>query len=714
MKLFITKFLACLLLSVLVYSSANTQSNNGNECEFNEPIFLTDVFNYIPSADCHTFVDDSYYVSSEEIISHPDGSSLNLICGPSNGFTTIQSATFVDLNPGFNSGDGVFAGFEARIAPCDSGCPTVGMPCDDGDECTVNDAYDSSCNCVGTFSDADGDGLCTAEDCDDTDASIGGVGSTCDDSNVCTINDAYDSSCNCVGTFSDIDGDGVCTVEDCDDTDASIGGAGSTCDDGDMCTVNDAYDSSCNCVGTFSDSDGDGLCTAEDCDDTDATIGGEGSACDDGDDCTVGETYNNSCQCSGGIFQDSDNDGICDMNDLCPNNPSSNIEEFTVLVGSQNVNVEELSGLTYNDSEEEFFAISDDGQWLTRDLIGQSWDIRTFDNFIGGGHCSGDHINRFTDGEAVCYISSNSDQTQHKYAVSDERDRTIIFVDVFDDQTSIPFPTTYLRMPWNGICDNSGIEGLAYDQNSNTMYYAIERDSQKIYSFTVPSNINGQLINATDDNLQEVVDFSDFSNELNSYSTHGLDVMPNGNIIALITNNEFTPSNNDNGDFSRKIVEFDPCGELLGQIDVEPTIPNSAELEGITVANDDIYLIGEFSVFYRLSRQNTATLTNNEESVSELRNSVSTESFIGESNVSIYPNPFSDQVKIELDLISDERVQIDVFDLQGKLIKNIMDRKGVQQGHHVFDIEASELNSGLYFIKVQAGDFIETKKITKL
>jgi hypothetical protein len=46
-----------------------------------------------------------------------------------------------------------------------------------------------------------------------------------------------------------------------------------------------------------------------------------GTVCDDGDDCTTGETYDANCNCQGGIYTDSDNDGICDAEDICPNNP---------------------------------------------------------------------------------------------------------------------------------------------------------------------------------------------------------------------------------------------------------------------------------------------------------------------------------------------------------------------------------------------------------
>lgn len=39
-----------------------------------------------------------------------------------------------------------------------------GTSCDDGDECTVNDVIDSDCNCKGTLSDSDGDGVCDGQD----------------------------------------------------------------------------------------------------------------------------------------------------------------------------------------------------------------------------------------------------------------------------------------------------------------------------------------------------------------------------------------------------------------------------------------------------------------------------------------------------------------------------------------------------------------------
>jgi hypothetical protein len=65
-------------------------------------------------------------------------------------------------------------------------------------------------------------------------------------------------------------------------------------------------------------------------------------------------------------------------------------------------------------------------------------------------------------------------------------------------------------------------------------------------------------------------------------------------------------------------------------------------------------------------------------------------------------------------LVSKERVRIDVIDIQGKLVNTVADQNDLNKGHHIFDLESDDLESGLYFIRVQIGDFIETKKITKL
>ncbi len=41
---------------------------------------------------------------------------------------------------------------------------SIGAPCDDGNPCTINDAWTADCNCIGIWQDTDGDGICDPED----------------------------------------------------------------------------------------------------------------------------------------------------------------------------------------------------------------------------------------------------------------------------------------------------------------------------------------------------------------------------------------------------------------------------------------------------------------------------------------------------------------------------------------------------------------------
>ena len=71
---------------------------------------------------------------------------------------------------------------------------------------------------------------------------------------------------------------------------------GETCNDNDACTVDDIVTSDCQCVGTYLDSDNDGTCDAEDiCPDSPEP----GTACDDGNDTTINDEITADCVCLG-------------------------------------------------------------------------------------------------------------------------------------------------------------------------------------------------------------------------------------------------------------------------------------------------------------------------------------------------------------------------------------------------------------------------------
>ncbi|WP_235299537.1 zinc-dependent metalloprotease [Portibacter marinus] len=118
------------------------------------------------------------------------------------------------------------------LSPC-ADCTDEGLLCDDGDPCTTGDVYDANCNCIGTPEpDSDGDGVCDAEDvCPGFDDGL--IGTSCDDGDACTVNDIYGADCNCTGSLADSDGDGICDGEDvCPGFDDAIDSDGDGVPDG--------------------------------------------------------------------------------------------------------------------------------------------------------------------------------------------------------------------------------------------------------------------------------------------------------------------------------------------------------------------------------------------------------------------------------------------------------------------------------------------------
>lgn len=83
-----------------------------------------------------------------------------------------------------------------------------------------------------------------------------------------------------------------------------------------------------------------------------------------------------------------------------------------------------------------------------------------------------------------------------------------------------------------------------------------------------------------------------------------------------------------------------------------------------------------------------------------------------QENVSldVYPNPFSETTKVQFDLVDGQYISLDVFDLNGRLIKNL--GSGWQNaGAHEALFNAAGLPSGIYFIRLTANDTFLHKKI---
>ncbi len=78
-----------------------------------------------------------------------------------------------------------------------------------------------------------------------------------------------------------------------------------------------------------------------------------------------------------------------------------------------------------------------------------------------------------------------------------------------------------------------------------------------------------------------------------------------------------------------------------------------------------------------------------------------------------YPNPFNPTTAIRYSIPEHSNVTIKVFDVLGRKVSTIVN-KSLLQGNYEVEWDASELTSGIYFYRMQAGEFVESKKMILL
>lgn len=74
-----------------------------------------------------------------------------------------------------------------------------------------------------------------------------------------------------------------------------------------------------------------------------------------------------------------------------------------------------------------------------------------------------------------------------------------------------------------------------------------------------------------------------------------------------------------------------------------------------------------------------------------------------------YPNPFNPITTISYQLPKSEFVNLSIYNVAGQLVETMVSEyKNV--GYHSVIWNASGIGSGLYFYRIEAGDYMETKK----
>jgi hypothetical protein len=83
------------------------------------------------------------------------------------------------------------------------------------------------------------------------------------------------------------------------------------------------------------------------------------------------------------------------------------------------------------------------------------------------------------------------------------------------------------------------------------------------------------------------------------------------------------------------------------------------------------------------------------------------------ASICAFPNPFNPFTEIQLNLVRQMRTGVEIVDLLGRQITTLHDGM-LEPGEHRFTFDASALPSGIYFARVQAGEFVKTQKLLLL
>ena len=106
----------------------------------------------------------------------------------------------------------------------------------------------------------------------------------------------------------------------------------------------------------------------------------------------------------------------------------------------------------------------------------------------------------------------------------------------------------------------------------------------------------------------------------------------------------------------------------------------------------------------------TVRITNNPDIPVQIENFSSVNEFKLNQN---YPNPFNTSTRISFSLNKGSNVLIKIFDILGSEIKTLVN-EFKPMGTYLLDFDGENMNSGIYFLRMQTENFTDTKKIILL
>ena len=76
-----------------------------------------------------------------------------------------------------------------------------------------------------------------------------------------------------------------------------------------------------------------------------------------------------------------------------------------------------------------------------------------------------------------------------------------------------------------------------------------------------------------------------------------------------------------------------------------------------------------------------------------------------------YPNPFNPTTSLSISMPESGDILVQIFNHKGQIVETLLNGY-VEAAEHRLTWDASNVTTGIYFVKVNTGSFIETQKLT--
>jgi len=215
------------------------------------------------------------------------------------------------------------------------------------------------------------------------------------------------------------------------------------------------------------------------------------------------------------------------------------------------------------------------------------------------------------------------------------------------------------------------------------------------FSYSLANLVDGTSPSTKNELLQKLLDFFEVvvPVELTSFSANSI----NGNIIL----NWSTAS-----EINNRIFEIERRNESSSFITI-----GYVEGKGTTTEQQEYSFIDKnISAGKYLYRLKQIDFDGTFEYSNEIEVDAAPLSFSLEQN---YPNPFNPSTKISYSIPHKSFVTLKIFDPLGSMVSELVNEEK-EAGRYEIDFSAVDFSSGVYFYKIQAGNFVETKKMILL